>query len=264
MKLTKEPILLFGYFLYKLMFCRTVTDARIDFIDVGQGDAILVTTSSGNRVLVDGGSDYELDSYISESMLFSPCHLDAIVLTHPHSDHLVGLNRLLQRCSVSIVFFNKLEYVTGDYAEFLKLSAGTKTATLQQNDEFAVGEAVFKVLWPVSAATTQYKDINDASIVLLLTLKKQTILLTGDASSTPLLSFEPLLPELDIVKVSHHGSKTAFAKKLYLNHNPKSVVLQVGKNNFYHLPNDSVMNFLIEQRYKVYRTDHDGNITFIF
>ena len=241
---------------------------RIIVLDVGQGDAILVESRDGARMLVDGGPDP--DRAIAELDAVIPPwdrRIDIVVLTHPHEDHVAGLVRVLERYRVGRVFQPGMHgSEPGSAAWDRLLRTGPPHATLATGDRLTLGDIAFEVRWPqpgtVPAATgSTGTAINDTSIVLLGTASGRHFLLTGDAEE----DVDPSLiagglPRLDVLKVAHHGSATATTADLLAATHPTVALISVGAGNDYGHPAPSTLARLRDVGARVYRTDLDGRL----
>lgn len=240
---------------------------EINFFDVGQGDAILISTPSGKRVLIDGGDNFESDFEISKIIPFYSCYIDVLVLTHPHYDHIVGLNRLLQRCKVGVVMFNDVDFTSRDFSRFKDLSSGIKVENAYAGQSFEVDTVLFKILWP-SKEFLQNKvaDINDVSIVMFLDYGDFEVLFTGDATDNVLgqIDYSQIQPLIDgdfeILKVPHHGSKYSLHKSFYSKLKPEKCVISVGKDNKFGHPAPGVIDYFGSINCSTLRTDEIGDI----
>lgn len=241
---------------------------RIVVLDVGQGDAILVESRDGARMLVDGGPDpdrllLELDAHIAPW----DRRLDVVVLTHPHEDHVAGLVRVLERYRVGRVFEPGMRGSGPGWAAWdAALRHGPPRATLAAGAHLWLGEIRLDVLWPepgtVPAATAPTgSGINDTSIVLLGEAGSRRFLLTGDAEEgvDPALIARGL-PRVDVLKIAHHGSATATTAALLEATRPSIGLISVGAGNDYGHPAPSTLARLSAARVRVYRTDQDGTI----
>ncbi len=244
---------------------------RIIFLDVGQGDAILIITSSGKNILIDGGPDkriiYKLDQYIP----FYKRKIDLMILTHPDPDHLNGLVEVLKRYKVDQVFYNGVKDESLIYLEFLKIIEEKKIKKeivySEKNFIFQEGKenVQLEILYPIRDLTGKsFKNDNEASIVLKLIFGKIKILLTGDATKSvenELISYNPAKLEAEILKVSHHGAKDATSLEFLEKIKPNYAIISVGKNRFGH-PSLRVLKNLEKIGAKILRTDQLGDIIF--
>jgi competence protein ComEC len=243
---------------------------RITVLDVGQGDAILVEGSRGGRLLIDGGPDpdrllIELDRRLPPW----DRRLDAVVLTHPHEDHVAGLALLLSRYRVGRVFEPGMRGPGPGYAEWdavLGRAGAAPRGRLATGDRLAVDDLHFDVLWPdpgrvPAEPADSGRAINDVSIVLLGEVDGRRVLLTGDVEDDvdPILA-ERGLPPIDFLKVAHHGSKTASTVAFLGVVRPSVAVVSAGADNPYGHPAKTTLEHLRDTGAEVLRTDTDGSV----
>ena len=248
--------------------------ARISVLDVGQGDAILVEGSHGGRLLVDGGPDpdrllVQLDRRIPPW----DRRIDAVVLTHPHEDHVAGLALLLARYRVGRVLEPGMRGPGPGYAAWLARLARPGAPThlsIAAGDRLAVDEISMRVLWPIRGKVPAEPPdsgtgINNVSVVLLGTIGQRRFLLAGDVEQDidPSLLAEGL-PRLDLLKVAHHGSRTATTEPFVETVRPKVAIASAGAGNPYGHPARSTLERLAASGARVYRTDRDGTVTVSF
>ena len=242
-------------------------------LDVGQGDAILLEGDRGGRILVDGGPDpnvlmSDLDRYIPTW----DRRLDAIVLTHPHDDHVAGLVAVVERYQVGQAFESGWPATTPAYRAWKSALAvrGLQAQRLATGEVLRLDDATLSVLWPDDGPTrpgyldtnaTDNRKTNDASIVLLGEYEGRRFLLTGDAEEDvdPILVSRGL-PAVDMLKVAHHGSATASSDVLLATLRPGVAVVSVGANNPYGHPNAATIARLRAHSSRVLRTDQDGTV----
>ena len=243
-------------------------ETRLTVLDVGQGDAILVESRGGARMLVDGGPDpdrllLELDARIPPW----DRRIDVIVLTHPHEDHVAGLVRVLARYSVGRVFEPGMHGPGPGWAAWDRaLRDGPPRGQLATGARIELGEIRLTVLWPdpgtvpVEPAATG-AGINDVSIVLLGEVEGRRFLLTGDIEETvdPTLVARGL-PHVDVLKVAHHGSATATTQAFLDAVRPTVAAISVGTGNTYGHPAHATLSRLAASGARVLRTDLDGSI----
>jgi len=238
-------------------------------LDVGQGDAILVEGSRGGRLLVDGGPDPDrLLVALDERLPPWDRRLDAIVLTHPHEDHVAGLALLLERYRVERVFEPGMHGPGPGYQAWeTRLAEGGPTrARLQTGDRLSVDDARLDVLWPdPDAVPLEPADtgtgINNVSIVLLGEVDGRRFLLAGDVEEQidPMLLARGL-PHLDVLKVAHHGSRTSSTDAFLEAVRPGVAVVSAGAGNPYGHPSPATLRRLQDHGARVFRTDLDGTV----
>jgi competence protein ComEC len=244
--------------------------ARISILDVGQGDAILVEGSKGGRLLIDGGPDPgRLLVVLDRRVPPWDRRIDALILTHPHEDHVAGLALLLERYHVGRVFEPGMIGPGPGYAAWQRTLAAIGSAaraTLAAGDRLAVDEIAFKVLWPIRGQVpTTPPDggtgINNVSVVLLGQIGERRVLLMGDVEEgiDPSLLKDDL-PHVDLLKVAHHGSKTATTQAFVDAVRPTVAVASAGTRNPYGHPAQSTLDRLAASGARVLRTDLDGTV----
>jgi competence protein ComEC len=246
---------------------------HIFVLDVGQGDSILLEGDRGGRILIDGGPDpnvlmMDLDRCIPAW----DRHLDAIVLTHPHDDHVAGLVAVVQRYKVGRAFESGWPSDTAAYRAWKSAltARGVPVERLATGETLRLDDATLRVLWPddgrirpayLDPAATDNRKTNDASIVLLGEFEGHRFLLTGDVEDDvdPVLLGRGL-PAVEMLKVAHHGSATASSDVLLATLRPKIAVVSVGLDNPYGHPNGATMARLRAHSSKVFRTDQNGTV----
>jgi competence protein ComEC len=248
--------------------------ARVTVLDVGQGDAILVEGGAGGRLLIDGGPDpdrllIELDRRIPAW----DRRIDVVVLSHPHEDHVAGLALLLDRYRVGRVFEPGMLGPGPGYAAWHERLAGIGApprAGLAAGDRLTVDAIELEVLWPMPGevpreAADDGTGINNVSIVLLGTVGERRFLLTGDVEDgvDPRL-LAAGLPRVDLLKIAHHGSRTASTEAFVAAVAPRVAVASAGTDNPYGHPAPPTLERLEAAGARVFRTDRDGAVSVAF
>ena len=240
---------------------------HVTVLDVGQGDAILVEGERGGRMLIDGGPDPTRLAVVLDARL-PPWdrRIDLLVLSHPHEDHVAGLGPLLDRYRVRrVVEPGMIGPGPGYRAWAAALSAhGISTGRLSTGDQFALDGIAFRVLWPDPGAVPRTPpdtgtSINNVSIVLLGEWAGHRVLLMGDVEQ----GIDPILlsrgvPSVDLLKVAHHGSRTASTAPFLAAVHAQIAVVSAGLHNPYGHPAPATIDRLKASGAEVWRTDLDG------
>ncbi len=242
---------------------------RVTVLDVGQGDAILVEGGHGGRLLVDGGPDPDRLLLALDARLPAwDRRIDLLVLTHPHEDHVAGLALLLDRYRVGRTFEPGMVGPGPGYRAWRSALARLRIrpATLATGDRFALDEIRFRVLWPDPGRVPREPAdggtaINNVSIVLLGEVGRQRFLLAGDIEEgiDPILLARGL-PRVDLLKIAHHGSRTASTGPFLDAVRPSVAVVSAGAGNPYGHPAPATLARIADRGARVLRTDRDGSV----
>ena len=234
-------------------------ELTVHYIDVGQADCTLLECG-GQTMLIDGGNvdDSSLvAAYLKEQGIE---HLDYMVCTHPHEDHVGGLSGPLNTCTVGQVFAPVTEYDSVPFEYFLKYTAGQglEVTVPEADSSFLLGEARVIVLGPRKT----YEEPNDTSIVLRVDHGENSFLFTGDMETA---AEEDLLAagcdlDVDVLKVGHHGSSTSSSYLFLREVMPEYGVISCGAENTYGHPHEEVSSRLYDAGVTVYRTDEQGTV----
>lgn len=240
---------------------RDLGRVTVRFFDVGQGDAMLVTTPAGRQMLVDGGPDNALVHKLGRTMPVWDRTIELVVLTHPHADHLVGLVELLRRYRVPQVLVSDFSVETPEYealrAEMarqgvaLAVAAGPARQVLEPGLEL-------EVLYP-PAGEIATDNPNDASVVIRLVHGENSVLLTGDLEAPAQRRLPAEWLSSDVLKVAHHGSADALEPQILAAIQPQLAVISVGKNTYGH-PSRRVVRALERLGATVLTTQAEGDI----
>lgn len=236
----------------------TDSEFEIHFIDVGQADAALVLCD-GKSMLIDGGNaadSSKIYTYLKERNI---THLDFVIATHAHEDHVGGIAGALNYATAGKVYCPVESYDSDTFGNFVKYveKQNLSIAIPEKGDSFSIGSAKVDIL-----AVNTTSDTNNSSIVLKITYGKTTFLFTGDAER----DVEQYLLDgnvdlsATVLKVGHHGSETSTSYVFLREIMPEYAVISVGKGNSYGHPSDEVLSRLRDADSKVYRTDLQGDI----
>ncbi len=242
-------------------------ELRVDFIDVGQGDATLITTPAGKRVLIDGGPGPAGQALASFVCPRGAAPLDLVLLTHRHADHLGGLHPVIKACGARLYMDAPYPHPSPAYAALLRLieARGIPVRQAQRGRDIDLGGGARLTLLspPDPQITGSRSDVNSNSVVARLAYGKVTVLFTGDAEApteTWLLSAGVMTPAT-VLKVAHHGSRYSSTARFLKVVRPEVAVISLGADNGYGHPGAQTLDRLRKIGARVYRTDSDGRIT---
>ncbi len=239
---------------------------EVDFLDVGQGDAILIKTPIGQNILIDGGPDSKVISCLSEELPWWDRTIDLMILSHPHDDHVAGLIEVLRRYKVKKVIYTGVLHNSPSFLAWLDLIKEKKISMIiiDREQKIVLGENCFlEFLYPDKAILgRQVDNLNNSSIINKLIYKNNQFLFMGDAE----IELEEILINnnidlsADVLKIGHHGSDTSSSEEFLVALNPEIAVIEVGNDNKFNHPSLRVLKRLERMNIKTYRTDLDGTI----
>lgn len=235
---------------------------KVHFINVGQGDSEFIQTPSGKTMLIDAGTNEAGNSVVSYLKNLGISKIDILVGTHPHEDHIGGMDNVINNFDIGQFYMPKVTTTTKTFEDVLTAakSKGLSIITAKAGITLDLGSDIkAEMLAPNS---TKYDDLNNYSAVIKLTYGNTSFLFTGDASAQ---SEEEMLNKgydlkANVLKVGHHGSSSATTLPFLQAVNPKYAVISCGKNNDYGHPHKETMDKLKNAGVIVYRTDECGTI----
>ena len=259
----------------------------ISMLDIGQGDAVLIQTGAKN-ILIDTGDDKyyedgkkgkENTQLLTELQKLKIDHIDTLVMTHAHADHIGKADKVIAQYGVKELVYNGIPSTSKYFINALKAAKanGTQQVKVKAGDVLDFGSGVsFEIVSPsqslIDEDTAAIKakkkvDVNNESVVGRLTFGNFAMLFTGDAEGPVekdmVASYGKKL-KCQVLKAGHHGSKTSSTAEFLKLVQPESVVMSLGVNNQYGHPHEALLNRLQKQGIKnIYRTDVNGTITIV-
>jgi len=241
---------------------------EVTVLDVGQGDSILIKSPDGLYALIDGGRGTAVMSQLDQFMPFWSRKFSFLIATHPDADHIEGLISVLADYQVDEVLWVKNKKTT-EVTDELAAEVTTKSILnyeLNADKDFRLGCCIdFDVVWPLPDFDSyNEKESNAASLTVILRYGKLDMFLGGDLPAAEedlvVASLPPELLQVDVLKVSHHGSKTSTSAKFLHLIDTQLGLISVGKKNSYGHPAAEVLQNLQNEGVEVIRTDEEGAI----
>jgi competence protein ComEC len=252
---------------YEVVISPDTSGVIIKFCDVGQGDAALIQKGD-IQILIDGGPDEEVLSCIGEIMPSYDKKIDYIILSHPHADHLVGINVVVDRYEIGKIYYSGVEYESNQYQKFLDALAA-KNLDKEVPEKYDVvipfKNADFEFLWPGEKYNKETSDdLNATSEVARFCYFDHCVLFTGDAEAEDGIyaNIDSAKLSVEILKVPHHGSSSGVDQSLLDAVGAHYAIISVGEGNSYGHPAKSTLDLLGQYQLTMLRTDRDGSITF--
>ena len=247
-------------------------DLKIHFFDIGQGDSILIESKDGTQILLDGGPANKILPKLGAELPYFDRSIDAVVVSHPHADHISGLIEVLKNYEVGMIIESGVLYHTPEYFEFQRLVNEKNIKKIFIDRELSLNflerdepanTARLRFVYPnKSYAGQTIKNVHDASLVAMLEYQGRKVLFMGDAEKNVerALIRAGKIEDVDVLKAGHSGSKTSTTKELLEAARPEYAIISVGKNSYGH-PHAEVVERLTASAIQTFRTDRDGTIT---
>ena len=236
-----------------------ISEMQVHFIDVGQGDATLITCAE-EAMLIDAGDNSKgtaVQLYLKKQGIKK---LKYLILTHPDADHIGGADVVVNKFDIDMVFMSDYTKDNKTYNELISALdyKNLEWSTPVIGNSYTLGSAEFTIIAP----NTTYSDPNNSSIGLVLRNGEDTFLFTGDAEEEA--EYDILANgidiECDVYKAGHHGSKTSNTKELLEAASPSYVVISCAEDNSYGHPHAEPMNHFRSMNMKLFRTDEQGAV----
>ena len=243
---------------------------KIYFIDVGQGDSMIVKTVRGKNILIDGGGSKDPDYDIGEKILVPYLldrrikTLDYVIISHFDEDHATGVAQILGKIDVSSIILTRQLEENDIYRHILSIAKEKKIKLIyvKEGDVLKIGCIKISIIHPENKLMIN-NPMNNNSIVCKVEYNSFSMLLTGDIEmeAEELILRKNINLKADVLKVAHHGSKTSTTGEFLKAINPKVALIGVGKNNNFGHPSNEVIQRLKENGTRIYRTDENGEIS---
>lgn len=231
----------------------------VNFIDVGQADSIFIELPNNKTMLIDAGNNEDDETVINYIKNLNYDTINYVVGTHPHEDHIGGLDTVINTFNVENIYMPKIQHNTATFEDvlFAIQNKGLEINTAKAGTSILnIDNLNIDILAPVNDS---YEELNNYSAVVKITYGNKSLLFTGDAES---LSENEITADLkaDILKLGHHGSDTSTSREFLSKVKPTYAVISVGKDNSYGHPSNDVLALLDEFNVNIFRTDEQGTI----
>lgn len=241
---------------------------NIHFLDIGQGDATLVTFGTGEQMLIDCAIDARILEALGRTLPFYDRTIEYLVVTHPDLDHYGGCIDVLERFDITHIYYTGVAKHNAYHTAFEQvLAAHPGTEFLVAPRRFAFGSTTVEMLYPTEPLARESDEPNNTSVIVLLTHIGHTALLMGDAEKEQeerlLEQYESKL-DVDVLKVGHHGSKTSSIQDFVDATTPQHAVISAGGENSYGHPHLGVVRRFERASSTIWRTDKQGDILVAF
>lgn len=242
----------------------TEGNLEVHFIDVGQGDSTLIINGE-ESMLIDGGKNQDAESLVNYIRNQNITKLKYVIGTHPHEDHIGGLDKVIDNFDVEKVIMPNVTATTKTFEDVLDsiMNKGLTITKAKSGDKYDLNGAEIDILGPNSE---KYSNLNNYSVVVKLTFGNNSFMFTGDAeelAEKEILEKYAYKLKSDVLKLGHHGSSTSNSEEFLSLVNPEFAVISLGKDNTYGHPHKEVLERVMAKDIHIYRTDEEGTIIVI-
>ncbi len=272
-KIIFSALILLAVFIWtSLVKSPTTTGVQIHYFDVGQGDAALI--QKGNyQIIIDGGPSDAILSKLGEVMPLTDRNIEIIILSHPHADHLVGINQILERYSVEKIFSTGALHASNEYIEFLEMVRDKNIELMIPNIGYSITpfeNSSLEFLWPGGRYSGEsLTNLNNSSEVARFCYINECSLFLGDLETDGQAMMFSVLDQKNIeikskyLKVAHHGSSNGTNQEILDKVKPEMAIISAGEDNQFGHPHGSVVDLLLENEIEIKRTDRDGDVKYL-
>lgn len=236
---------------------------KVHFIDVGQADAILIQGPAGENIVIDAGNNNDSETVVNYIKQQGVRELKAVIGTHPHEDHIGGLDAVIESFDVDKIYLPRVAHTTDTFGDVLKAVSGKgmKVTAALKGASIPLQGMTAEFIGPVGS---EYDNLNNYSAVLKVTFGGTSFLFQGDAEEESerdiLKSDMSGRLKADVLKVGHHGSSTSTTPEYLEKVKPQYAVIMAGKGNDYGHPHKETMELLNSKGISIFRTDEQGTI----
>ena len=232
---------------------------HVYYIDVGQADSILIVNKN-QSALIDAGNNDDGQEVVNFIKSKGITKLDYVIGTHPHEDHIGGLDDVINNIDADKIYLPKIRTNTKTYEDVLQAiqNKNQKISSFNKGDRFTIGDANLEVM---TDSILDKENLNLSSNIIRMEFNETSFLFTGDAE----IENEKTItwPQTDILKVGHHGSTTSTSQNFLNQIKPKYAIISVGKDNDYGHPKEKILQRLENAEVEIFRTDECGTIEVI-
>lgn len=231
----------------------------VDYIDVGQADSILLRNKD-KTMLIDAGTNEEGKNVVNFLKEEGISKIDYLIGTHPHEDHIGGLDDVINNFDIGKIYMPKRETTTKTFKDVLSAikNKNLKITQPQKGEIIDLGQAKCEFM---TEPIIDDDNINLSSLTLRIEFGNNSFLFMGDTEKQNEKTIT--WPKTDVLKVGHHGSDTSSSKEFLEQVNPKYSIIMVGEKNTYKLPKQPIIDRIEKTGSEIYRTDKNGNIQII-
>lgn len=232
---------------------------EIYYFDVGQADSILLKHKN-ETMLIDAGTNETGSVVVKKLKELGIKKINYLVGTHPHEDHIGGLDDIIKNFEIEKIYMPKIQTNTKTFEDVLNAISdkGLKVQTPKVGSTFKIGDVECEIMLCGQGTDAEKENLNLSSIVIYSKYKEQSYLFTGDSETENESS--RAWPKVNVLKVGHHGSTTSSSKKFLDQIKPNIAIIQVGAGNSYNHPHQKILDRLISMNTIIYRTDEKGTI----
>jgi competence protein ComEC len=237
---------------------------RVCFLNVGQGDSILIKSPQGKNILIDGGPNANLIHQLGNKHSYQNHKIDILIITHSHTDHYIGLIEVVKRYDIKLILWSGVNAHNSSYLYFKKLTKNLNTEVALLGQEYLIEKDLkIKILYPIHhLSKEEAEDMNNTSVSLILSYREIDFFLAGDLTceGEKEIIKQNLNIEAEIYKASHHGSRWSNCNAILDKLKPELAIIQSGLDNKFKHPHLETLERLEKRSIQILRNDELGDI----